>query len=147
MSEVYDDYDILVEMIQKVGGGEFDSMSTDDIVFWIDFVRPMVSKKQFGKLYHQALTLLICHKLKMAGLGENTLGDLGKIGNAFTASSVSDGGSSISFAGGGVGNLQTDAEYALTVYGAQFLQLRKMCIIPIHSSGEADDYAWIRRTV
>ena len=66
MSEVYDDYDILVEMIQKVGGGEFDSMPTDDIIFWIDFVRPMVSKKQFGKLYHQALTLLICHKLKMS---------------------------------------------------------------------------------
>lgn len=143
MSEVYDDYDVLVEMIQKVGGGEFDSMPVEDIVFWIDFVRPMVSKKQFGKLYNQALTLLVCHRLKMSGLGENTLGDLGKVGNAFMASSVSDGGSSISFAGGGAGNLQTDAEYAMTVYGAQFLQLRKMVIVPIHVSGEGGFCGWV----
>lgn len=139
----YDDYDILIEMIQIVGSGEFDSMPHDDIKFWIDFVRPMVSKKQFKDLYHQALVLLVCHKLKMAGLGENTLGDLGKISNAFTASSVSDGGSSISFAGGGVGNLQSDAEYAMTVYGTQFLQLRKMAVIPIHVSGEGGFHGWL----
>ena len=130
------DYDTAVQMIQKVGNGEFDSIPTEDIEYWIEFVRPMVSRKQFKDLYYQAIALLVCHKLKMAGFGENTLGDLGKISNAFTASSVSDGGSSISFAGGGVGNLQSDAEYAMTVYGTQYLQLRKMVIIPIHISGE-----------
>ena len=138
-----EDDSYLYEIIRRVGGGEFDDMPEEDIRFWIEFVRPMVSKKQFGNLYNQAIALLVCHKLKMAGYGENTLGDLGKIGNSFVASSVSDGGSSISFAGGGSGNLQADAEYALTVFGTQYLQLRKMCIIPIHVSGEENVYARI----
>ena len=136
-----EEYEKLIQMVKVVGGGEFDSMTDEDLVFWIDFVKPMVSKKQFGALYFQAIVLLICHKLKMAGFGENTLGDLGKIGNSFAASSVSDGGSSISFAGGGAGNLQPDAEYTMTVYGTQYLQLRRMCVIPIHVSGEESFYA------
>ena len=137
------EYEKLIKMVHAVSKGEFDSMSEDDLRFWIDFVKPMVSKKQFGDLYFQAIVLLICHKLKMAGEGENSLGELGKVGNSFIASSVSDGGSSISFAGGGSGNLQTDAEYSLTVYGLQYLQIRKMCVIPIHVSGEELCYARI----
>lgn len=136
-----EEYEKLIQMIRTVGGGEFNSMSEEDLKFWIDFVQPMVSRKQFGNLYYQAITLMIAHKLKMAGLGENSLGELGKIGNSFVASSVSDGGSSISFAGGGAGNLQTDAEYAMTVYGLQYLQIRRMCIIPIRVSGEEVRYA------
>lgn len=138
-----EEYEKLISMIHIVSNGEFDSMSTEDMMVWIDFVKPMVSKKQFKDLYYHAIAFLVCHKLKMAGEGENTLGDLGKIGNSFVASSVSDGGSSISFAGGGAGNLQTDAEYALTVYGLQYLQTRKMCVIPIHVSGEDSLYARI----
>ena len=137
------EYEKLIKMIRTVSKGEFDTMSEDDMRFWIDFVKPMVSKKQFKDLYFQAIVLLICHKLKMAGEGENSLGELGKIGNSFVASSVSDGGSSISFAGGGSGNLQTDAEYSLTVYGLQYLQIRKMCVVPIHVSGEEMYYARI----
>lgn len=135
-----EEYTKLITMIKTIGGGEFDSMSEEDLRFWIDFVQPMVSRKQFGNLYYQAITLMICHKLKMAGFGENTLGDLGKIGNAYAASSVSDGGSSISFASAGPGNLQADAEYTMTIYGTQFLQLRRMAIVPIHVSGEENFY-------
>ena len=138
-----EEYEKLIKMINVIGGGEFDSMTDDDLKLWIDFVKPMVSKKQFKDLYYQAIVLLVAHKLKMAGLGENTLGDLGKIGNAYAASSVSDGGSSISFASSGVGNLQADAEYAMTVYGTQYLQLRRMCVMPIHVSGEENFYGWI----
>ncbi|MBQ4196326.1 MAG: DUF4054 domain-containing protein [Bacteroidales bacterium] len=137
------EYEKLISMVKTIGKGEFDSLSEQTMKFWIDFVQPMVSKKQFKKLYYQALALLICHKLKMNGEGENSLGDLGKIENSFVATSVSDGGSSISFAGGGANNLQTDAEYALTSYGLQYLQLRKMCIIPVRVSGEEMLYAGI----
>ena len=130
-----EDYDKVINMMRAIGE-EFSDLSDDKIRFWIDFVRPMVSKKQFGNLYYQALALLICHKLKMDGLGENTLGELGKIGNSYAASSVSDGGSSISFASTGAGNLQADAEYTMTIYGTQYLQLRRMCVVPIHVSEE-----------
>lgn len=139
-----EEYDKLIQMIRVIGNGEFDETPDDEALkFWIDFVQPMVSKKQFGNLYYQAIVLMLCHKLKMAGFGENSLGELGKVGNSFVASSVSDGGSSISFAGGGNGNLQADAEYALTIYGTQFLQLRRMCVISVHVSGEETLYGRI----
>lgn len=127
----------VIEMV-KLLGGEFNSMEDSEIEQWIEFCEPFVSKKVFGKFYERALALMICHKMKMAGHGENSLGELGKIGNTFAASSVSDGGSSISFASSGAGNLQTDAEYGLTIYGAQYLQLRKMVIMGIRVSGEGD---------
>ena len=127
----------VIDMI-KMLSEEFKEYPEDKMEYWIEFCKPMVSKKQFGNLYNQALALLVCHKMKMAGLGDNSLGELGKIGNAYVASSVSDGGSSISFATAGIGNLTTDAEYAMTVYGTQYLQLRRMAIVPIHISGEGD---------
>ena len=99
---------------------------------------PMVSRKQFGNLYEQALAYLVCHKLKMAGNGDNPLGDLGAIGTGFAVGSVSEGGSSISFGANQSSNLATDAELGLTAYGVQFLQLRRMVIVPIHCGGELD---------
>ena len=140
------EYAKLITMVRVIGDGEFNSLADDDeetLKFWFDFVQPMVSRKQFGNLYYQAIVLLTCHKMKMSGLGENTLGDMGKLGNSYMASSVSDGGSSISFASTGAGNLQVDAEYGMTIYGTQFLQLRRMAIVPIHVSGEEDMCAGI----
>ena len=125
--------------IIRVIAPEFSAVSDEVIDKWVEIVRPMVSRKQFGKLYPHALAYLICHKMKMAGGGDNPLGDMGMIGAmGFAVGSVSEGGSSISFGANQSSNLATDAELALTVYGLQFLQLRKMCIVPIHCSGEAD---------
>lgn len=124
-----------VEIIRLIGG-EFKSMDDEIINKWIEVVRPMVSKKQFGTLYEQGLAYLVCHKMKMSGLGESPLGDLGSIGVGFAIGSVSEGGSSISFGANQSSNLATDAELGLTVYGLQFLQLRRSVIVPIHSSGE-----------
>lgn len=122
--------------IIRVIAEEFADIEDLKIEQWIEIVRPMVSRKQFGKLYEQAIAYLVCHKMKMAGLGQSALGGLDNISNAFTAQSISDGGSSISFASAGQGNTQRDAEYAMTPYGSQFLQLRKMVVVPIHVSGE-----------
>ena len=130
-----------IEIVRMISE-EFATTDNATLERWVELCKPLVSRKQFGKLYEHALALVICHKMKMAGLGENTLGDLGKIGNSFSASSVSDGGSSISFASAGVGNLQTDAEFAMTIYGTQYLQLRKMVVVPIHVAGEETN-GWI----
>lgn len=126
----------VIEMVRKLGAGEFDKVSDEDIQFWDDFVSPLVSEKRFGKLYKQAKALLICHKMALSGTGENSLGELGKVKNGFTAASVSDGGTSINFANNGAGNLAANAEYAMTIYGTQYMQLARMCIIPIRVSGE-----------
>lgn len=123
------------EIIRFIGS-EFRDVDYDDIETWIEIVRPMVSRKKFGNLYEQALAYLVCHKLKMVGLGESPLGDMGKIGSTFNVGSVSEGGSSVSFGVNQGSNLANDAELALTSYGLQFLQLRRSVIIPIHCSGE-----------
>ena len=124
----------VVEMVRMISGDDFADVSDDMIDEWDDFVSPMVSKKQFGKLYDHAKALLICHKMKLTGLGGNSLGALGQIGNSFIASSVSDGGSSISFANSGAGNKEVNAEFAMTVYGMQYLQLLRTCVVPINIS-------------
>ena len=120
-----------IEIVRLVGA-EFSGIQDSDIEKWIEICRPMVSKKQFGKLYEQALAYLVCHKLKMHGNGENPLGDIGTIGIGFAVGSVSEGGSSVSFGASQSSNLVTDAELGLTVYGLQFLSLRRMVVIPIH---------------
>lgn len=126
-----------IEIIRLIGM-EFASVSEENLEKWIEVVRPMVSKKQFGKLYEQGIAYLVCHKLKMAGFGENPLGDIGTIGTGFAVGSVSEGGSSISFGANQASNLAADAELGLTVYGVQYLQLRRSVIVPIHCSGEAE---------
>lgn len=133
----------VAEMVRYIGGGEFDNTSSEEIEFWDKFVTPMLNKKRLGKLYDQAKAVLICHKIALNGKTENGLGALGQVKNSYTASSVSDGGSSISFAGSGVGNLTTNAEYGMTVYGTQFLQLLRMTTIPIMCSGEDDAHVCI----
>lgn len=66
------------------------------------------------------------------------LGELGTIGIGFAVGSVSEGGSSVSFGANQSSNLAADAELGLTVYGVQFLQLRRSVIVPIHCSGESE---------
>lgn len=135
-----------LEMIRVIGT-EFSAVDDETMRKYIEIVEPMVSEAKFGKLYNQAIAYLVCHKMKMAGYGESALGGFGISGNALTigysVGSVSDGGSSISFSNGSAGNTSTDAEYAMTVYGTQYLQLRKMCIIPITISGGGEVDAWV----
>lgn len=127
----------VIETIRLVGS-EFKDVPDTELEQWIELVSPMVSKKQFGKLYEQALAYLVCHKMKMTGKGENPLGELGTIGIGFAVGSVSEGGSSISFGANQSSNIATDAELGLTAYGVQYLSLRRMVIVPIRCNGECD---------
>jgi len=126
-----------IDIIRLIGT-EFSFMENEVLEQWIEICRPMVSKKQFGKLYEQALAYIVCHKMKLAGNGESPLGEgLGNLSAlGFSVSSVSEGGSSISFGASQSSNLANDAELALTTYGLQYLTLRRMVVVPIHASGE-----------
>ena len=127
-----------IEIIRTIGT-EFSSVSDDEVNKWIEIVCPMVSKKHFGRLFEQGLAYLVCHKMKMAGLGVNPLGGpLGTVGLGLSVSSVSEGGSSVSFGANQSSSLTKDAELAMTVYGVQFLTLRRSVIVPIHCSGESE---------
>lgn len=115
-------------------GSEFSEVSDETIEKWLELSKPFISAKKFGKTYYQALAFLTAHRLKMAGYGDN---NNGSISDAMLVSSYSEGEASISFAASQSNNLLADAELALTVYGLQFLTLRRSCVVTIVSAGEA----------
>lgn len=111
---------------------EFELMSNDEILKWIKLAEPFVSKRRFGNLYEQAVAYLTAHKLKMSGFGDTSNGT---VGDSLRFSSVSEGGSSVSFSAP-ASLTDNDAEYALTNYGVSFLNIRRSKIIPIVTSGK-----------
>lgn len=122
-----------LEIIRLVGS-EFEDIDDDELGQWVEIARPFVSKEKFGKFYEQALAFMVCHMMKMGGLGEDTLGEYGKMGAASGMagiSSISDGGSSISFSWPGQTAITADAVYAQTTYGRQYLALLRLVIVPI----------------
>lgn len=117
----------------RMNAGEFADVSDSDVLKWIRIVRPLISKKRFGRLYQQAIVLLAAHKMKLAGLGDNTTGSIGDI---MRVSSYSEGEVSVSYGVAQNINATVDAEYTLTIYGLQYLNLRRLVIVPIVVSGE-----------
>lgn len=120
------------EIIRKTMS-EFADVPDDDIETFISLAEPLISEKRYRKLYPQALAFFAAHKMKLAGLGK-TIG-VGTIGDTIGLSSVSEGETSVSFSNNQAGNITTDSEFGLTVYGMQYLNLRKRCIVTIVSAG------------
>ena len=100
---------------------------------FLELYADQISRKRFGRAYQKALAYLTAHKLKMNGYGGT---ENGKIADSLRVGSYSEGETSISYTTNQQANLQCDAEYALTVYGLEFLTLRRNAIIPIVSAGE-----------
>ena len=117
----------------RMVGSEFSAMEDEEISKWIELATPLVSKKVFGKTYEHAIALLTAHKLKMNGYGDSSVGT---VDDSLRVSSYSEGSTSIGFSVSQGNNIQVDAEYALTVYGLQYLTLRRQRIIPIRIAGE-----------
>ena len=129
--------------IFRVVAVEFAKEDDATVGLWLNLTAPLVSRKRFGEVYGQALALLTAHRMKTAGVGsesgggESDLGDIGGVGAAFRVASYSSGGESISFNSGALtAKLDSDAEYAQTVYGVQYLTLRNLYTIPILNSAE-----------
>lgn len=117
----------------RMNAAEFADVSDSDVLKWIRVVKPLISKKRFGRLYQQAIVLLAAHKMKLSGLGDNTTGN---IGDVMRVSSYSEGEVSVSYGVAQNINATVDAEYTLTIYGLQYLNLRRLVIVPIVVSGE-----------
>lgn len=118
---------------------EFAAVADVTVAAFVEISRPMVSKKQFGKLYEQALACVVAHQMSLSGFGESAEalnGQYGSLAERMSLASVSEGETSVSFTTSGQSLLQKDAWFSLTPYGIQFLQLRRMCIVPIHCAGE-----------
>jgi len=103
--------------------------ATEDVDSWIELVKPLVSEKRFGGQYEHAVALLAAHKMKLSGLGDGVAGTNIKAGTTQGLASVSEGSTSISFTTSGANSV--DDEYSKTIYGLQFINLRKQCVICI----------------
>ena len=138
--------------IFRIVAPEFADIPDDDVIdpetgevvtyglrTYLDLYADQISEKRFGKTYQKALAYLTAHKLKMSGHGEN--GGI-RIGDSLRISSYSEGGTTVSFGTNQTVNLQSDAEYALTVYGLEYLTIRRNAIIPIISAGEGPTRGW-----
>lgn len=122
--------------IFRIVAQEFASLSDEIVNQWIELSKPLISENKFGNTYNQSLAYLAAHKLKLAGYGDTSTGN---IDDALRVSSYSEGGTSISYSTSQSGVSAVDAEYALTVYGLQFLTIRRTRVIPIISSAEATE--------
>ena len=131
--------------IFRMVADEFSNLPDDDVVndgkvtqygvkSFIKLYSDQISEKRFGASYQKSLAYLTAHKLKMNGYGDT---GTGSIADSLRVGAYSEGETSISYTTGQQTNLQVDAEYALTVYGLEFLTLRRNAIIPIVSAGEA----------
>lgn len=110
-----------------------DGSTTYGVNTYLELYADQISVKRFGKFYAKALAYLTAHKLKMMDKGDDD--GFGSMGAALRIASASEGETSVSF-GSTVNTQDTDSEYGLTIYGIEFLNLRRMAIIPIVSAGE-----------
>jgi hypothetical protein len=119
----------------------FVGVADSDVEDWIDLTSPLVSPRRFGRLWAQALALLTAHRMKMANVGvavgDDPLSDVGSmgVGNLMRVANFSEGQVSLGLNHNISQYTDTDAEYALTEYGVQYLSLRNKAIIPILSAG------------
>lgn len=122
----------VIEIIRLLGT-EFGNVRDATIQSWIELTQPFLSKKIFGEMYDQALALLTCHRMKMAGMGDSSYGT---VGDTLRVGSYSEGETSLGFTTNQGTNLLPNGELALTAYGLQFLNIRRLRVVPIHSAGE-----------
>ena len=126
--------------IFRIIGNEFKEIPDDDsdmmygVNTYLELFADQISAKRFGTSYTKALAYLTAHKLKMMDKGADD--GFGSMGAALRIASASEGETSVSFASNASLSTETDAEYALTIYGIEFLTLRRNAIIPIVSAGE-----------
>lgn len=116
-----------------------DELSTDNTVetygvnTYLELFADQISAKRFGKSYTKALAYLTAHKLKMMDKGADD--GFGSMGAALRVASASEGETSVSF-GSSISTADAESEYGLTIYGIEFLTIKRNVIIPIVSAGE-----------
>lgn len=131
--------------IFRIVATEFNALPDDDEInddgtveaygvnTYLELFADQISAKRFGKSYTKALAYLTAHKLKMMDKGADD--GFGSMGSALRVASASEGETSVSFTNT-ISTTDAESEYALTIYGIEFLTLKRNVIIPIVSAGE-----------
>jgi len=126
-----DDVRKIIRIIRAMAP-EFKAVGDKEIRQYIEIFSLMIGRRVYGARWHLALALLICHKMKMAGMGDTKYGT---VAESMRLSSVSEGDSSLSFNSSQAPTADADSEFLLTSYGVQFLSIRRRTIIPVYCGG------------
>ncbi len=113
--------------------GDDGAVSVYGVNTYLELFADQISVKRFGKSYTKALAYLTAHKLKMMDKGADD--GFGSMGAALRVASASEGETSVSFSSS-ISTADAESEYSLTIYGIEFLTLKRNVIIPIVSAGE-----------
>ena len=113
--------------------GDDGAVSIHGVNTYLELFADQISVKRFGKSYTKALAYLTAHKLKMMDKGADD--GFGSMGAALRVASASEGETSVSFSSS-ISTADAESESGLTIYGIEFLTLKRNVIIPIVSSGE-----------
>lgn len=110
----------------RVIAPEFNSVSDNDVIARIEFVKPFIGQTKFGELYTRAVALYTAHTLALQRIIDNE----GSIGGSITAGSITmekEGDLQRSYGA----SVNSDSLLSKTAYGKQYLQLLKMCILAV----------------
>ena len=99
------------------------TVKTYGVKTYLELFSDQISAKRFGKSYTKALAYLTAHKLKMMDKGADD--GFGSMGAALRVASASEGETSVSFSSS-ISTTDAESEYALTIYGIEFLTLNGM---------------------
>lgn len=117
---------------------EFAGVEDDTLDAVIALCRPLVSKVKFKSQYEWAVALVAAHKMKLQGYGDSMADSGITLASADGLASISEGNTSVSFDTSSSSLASTDpdaAEYAKTIYGLQFLSLRRQMVMTIVIDG------------
>ena len=103
-----------------------DAVYTDSMIgFWDGIAQKMVDVTRWGDLYSQGIALFVAHNIALQA--RNVAGS-GSGGSGFVTGAVSQksvGDVSVSY-DNNIAKLDNAGQWALTIYGQQYLQLARM---------------------
>jgi len=110
----------IIRVIRSVAP-EFKKVPSREIEDFIMIFYLLVGRRQYGAFWTLAMAYIICHKMKMQGLGDNTYGT---IAESMRVASVGEGDVSVSYRIPNAAELGANAEFLNTIYGRMFLSIR-----------------------
>lgn len=110
---------LLYEFLERYP--EFEKSDTDGdlIALFISDAKTEISEVRWGRFYKRGVMALTAHLLRLRQLAEQSQGQANRATNSENAGELSVSYQPITLTG-------TDADFALTAYGQEYLRLRKL---------------------
>lgn len=115
----------------RIMAPEFDDVANADVRTAVALACDLVSEKRFGRFYGRAVVLMTAHQLKITRMTQHDAETGNDLLTKGTITSEREGDLQRSYGTAGVTGDDEDYLLQKTVYGRQFLALRKRCVVPV----------------